>query len=289
MSTNRPIELRAGAAAATIDPERGGRLASLSIGGRELLVGPSSPPDATISWGSFLMAPWPGRLAEGRLRWRGGTIQLPRTHGRHAIHGLVSGVPWRVDGAGAGAASLSVALEPLGWPFAGTVRQGFELTPSGLRMTASIEAGQAMPAALGWHPWFLRRGPGQVHVKLAATATLQTRGMIPTGRSLALGRRTDLRTGPALGARRLDDAYVGVTSPAVLRWPDLELRLEFENAVAVVVHTRADRFCVEPQTAWPNALGLEGEDASRAGRRILEPGDTLRAELRLSWNDRAVG
>jgi aldose 1-epimerase len=83
------LEVRAGANRVLVDPERGGRLASWSLDGRELLVGPPTDDDRSIHWGCFLMAPWPGRLADGRFDWHGRTIQLRRTHGRHAIHGLV--------------------------------------------------------------------------------------------------------------------------------------------------------------------------------------------------------
>src|SRR5438270_9408870 len=60
------IDLRAGTARAIVDPERGGRIAGLGVGGRELVVGPADGPKPSISWGIFLMAPWPGRLADGR-------------------------------------------------------------------------------------------------------------------------------------------------------------------------------------------------------------------------------
>ncbi|HEX8025738.1 MAG TPA: hypothetical protein VF484_06015, partial [Candidatus Limnocylindrales bacterium] len=102
MSTNpsaRGERLVADDVTVIVDPEHGGRLASLVVGGRERLIGPPDPADGSVRWGSFLMAPWPGRLASGRLRWRGRTIQLERTFGRHAIHGLVHGRPGTVTAA----------------------------------------------------------------------------------------------------------------------------------------------------------------------------------------------
>src|SRR4051812_12607395 len=61
MTAPRVIRLTAGAASATLDLDRGGRLASWSVHGRDLLVGPPRPGDSTIRWGCFLMAPWAGR------------------------------------------------------------------------------------------------------------------------------------------------------------------------------------------------------------------------------------
>lgn len=278
------IELAAGAARATIDPARGGRVASLRVGDRELLVGPPDAADTSIRWGCFLMAPWPGRLADGRLRWRGRTHQLRRTHGRHAIHGLAWAAAWTVERATGDAADLSIDLGSRdGWPFGGVVRQSHRLEPDALTLEAAIVADRPMPAALGWHPWF-QRGIPDPSLRVHARGVLERRAMLPTGRILPLTSRTDLRAGPILGRRRLDDAFTGATSPAVLRWPDLELRVEFEGSCdTVVLYTPWNAVCIEPQTAWPDALGLPDERAAAAGRRDLEAGETLRATLRIAW------
>jgi galactose mutarotase-like enzyme len=274
------LELSAGEVSASIDEAHGGRLASLRIGGRELLVGPSGPDDSSITWGCYLMAPWPGRLADGRLRWGSRTIQLRRTHGRHAIHGLVSCVPWSVDAVDRTSAELSVSLDRDGWPFGGTVRQRMHLEPNRLALEAEVHADAPMPAALGWHPWFQRRGNPWVRVD--GDAVLEVRRMIPTGRVLPAERRLDLRAGPFLGRRRLDHAYVGVRPPLELAWPDLTLRLETDPWLStVVVFTPRHAVCVEPQTAWPNALGSGADGAGSAD--ILPAGGTLRASLALIW------
>src|SRR6185503_13448859 len=116
------VELSAGASRVVLDPVRGGRLASWTSGGEELLVAPPDAADASIHWGCFVMAPWPGRLAGGRFDWRGRTIQLPRTHGRHAIHGLTWNQTWSVEEASGASATLAIELPPA-WPMRGRVRQ----------------------------------------------------------------------------------------------------------------------------------------------------------------------
>jgi aldose 1-epimerase len=276
------IELRAGEARVLIDPERGGRVAKWSIGNRELLVGPASPDDRSIRWGCFLMAPWPGRLAGGRFEWAGATVQLPRTHGRHAIHGLLWDRPWEVQSAGPRIAELAIDAPAGAWPVAWRVRQRISLEPDRLTLAAELEAGGPMPAALGWHPWFRR--DGAVGLRVDADAVLATRAMLPTGRTEPVAGRTDLRRGPPLGRRRLDHAYVDARTPASVRWDDLELEIAFDPAPAtVVVHTPPGRFCVEPQTAWPNALTMPDSDRVRAGVRLLGPGEVLRAAVAMPW------
>jgi aldose 1-epimerase len=270
------IELEAGAARATIDPERGGRLASLAIDGREVLVGPWSDDDRSIRWGAFLMAPWPGRLANSQFDWRGGTIALTPTHGRHAIHGLGWNRRWRVVARSRTTAELALDLTFAGWPMGATVRERISLAPDRVRLEAEIIARARMPAALGWHPWFAR-GDEPVRLRVDADRVLETVGMIPTGRELPAAARLDLRGGAVLGRRRLDHAYVGARSPAILDWPDLRLTLSFEPSPAtVVVYTPAHAICVEPQTAHPNALAT-GEAT------LLGAGDRLRSELVLAW------
>ncbi len=280
------IELRAGRVTALVDPERGGRLASLRVEERELLVGPPAGDDRSVRWGCFLMAPWAGRLARGRLQFRGESWRLRQTHGRHAIHGLVWAAPWTVERAEPSAAHLRIDLDRDGWPFGGEVRQTLRLSPDRLALEASVVAGDVpMPAALGWHPWFRRDAlGGEPSLLLDADGLLERRSMLPTGAVLPVAGRTDLRGGPPLGRRRLDDAYVGARSPAVLRGSALELRVAFGGECdTVVVYTPRNAVCIEPQTARPNALGLDDEAARGAGGRDLGPGETFTARISIAW------
>ena len=248
------------------------------MGGEELLVGPPDDDDTSIHWGCFVMAPWPGRLAAGRFERAGRTIQLRRTHGRHAIHGLTWNRAWRLDRSGPDEADLSIELPRDEWPMGGRVRQRVALTPTSLRLEAAIEADEPMPAALGWHPWFVRRGDPRLRVD--ASAALETERMIPTGSTRSVSGRADLRYGTALGNRRLDLTYVGARSPAVVTWPDAELTIEFDPSPApLVVYSPPACFCVEPMTSWPNAFNGGPE----RGSRELPAGGELRAATTFTW------
>ena len=276
------FELRAGMSAAVIDPTRGGRVASWTVDGEELLVGPPDDTDSSIHWGCYLMAPWPGRLADGRFDWRGRTIQLWRTHGRHAIHGLTWNRAWSIDQVTADTTALSIELPRDEWPMGGRVVQRVRLAAHQLRFEAEIHADDPMPAALGWHPWFRRDNPDP-SLRLDAHGLLQRRAMLPTGRVLPLAGRFDLRDGPNLGRRRLDDAWVGARSPAVLRWPRRELRIEFgPECSTVLVYTPWNAICVEPMTASPNALALPAAERRAAGVRELSSGERLEASMTMS-------
>lgn len=275
------IELRSGDARVTIDPERGGRLASWRARGRERLVGPPTPDDRSIRWGCFLMAPWAGRLANGRFEWAGSTVQLPRTHGRHAIHGLGWAAQWQVNATNPDEATLSLDLAPEVWPMRGRVTETIRLQGDRLVLEAEIEADEPMPAALGWHACFRRER--DVRLRVDAYATLETRGMLPTGTVMPVTRRTDLRRGPALANRRLDDAFVDARSPVVGSWDDLELAIAFEPSPAtVVIFTPPGSLCVEPQTAWPNAIAGGPDHVAAGGRPEIAAGERLRITMELT-------
>jgi aldose 1-epimerase len=296
--TESLVHLESGGARVAIDAVRGGRIASWSIDGRELLVGPPTPDDRSISWGCFLMAPWAGRLADGRYRAEDGRrVQVPRTHGRHAIHGLLWNRAWTVAEASPDRAVLTCDLPPELWPPGCSVRHEMRLMGSRLELVATVTAGSpaadgsddspAMPIALGWHPWFRRDagrpGTADVALRVDAAEVLRTDRLIPTGETAPVGGRTDLRLGPRLGRRRLDHAYVAARSPALLRWPDLELAIEWAPTPAtVVVHTPASSVCVEPQTAWPNAPALEGDARTRSGLRTLIVGESFSASMSMA-------
>ncbi len=80
----RMLRLSGGDARLTIDSEHGGRISSLVVGGRELIMWRRL---RTIDWGSYPMAPFAGRLRDGRFTFEGRTYQLPITEGPNAIHG----------------------------------------------------------------------------------------------------------------------------------------------------------------------------------------------------------
>jgi aldose 1-epimerase len=284
--------LTAGDDTAVIDVETGGRLASLRVAGRELLLQEPRQqfvlPEAT--WGCFLMAPFAGRIRDGIVEYDGRKLVLPRNFPPHAIHGAVFDVPWRLDHVEESIARLSCEIEPERWPFGGTVRQEVRLEPGTLVMSAEVVAEAGMPAWIGWHPWFLYRSEA-VRVTLDSDWVLETSDdLIPSGRLLPVDDLTDLRHGANLAARQLDHTCTSARSPAFIRWPDLELEISFAPPLStVVVHSPEAGFCVEPQSAWPDAARLEAAGVPGTGIVHLEPGGKLAATMRWSWRARQGG
>lgn len=244
------IELVAGSACAVLDPAGGGRLERLTVDGLLLLV----PPEVNErDYGAFPMAPWAGRLRDGRFSFDGIQYQMPRNNGPHAIHGTVRHERWSVERPNGHvdrqAAVLSINLgEP--WPFGGRVVQRFELTPESLELTMEVHAERApMPASCGWHPWWSRDlGRGEpLEIELRADGMYQRDDAgIPTG------ELTRIDPPP------WDDCFTDLGVPAaVLHWPGaVSVSIETDCACLVVFTEPEHAECVEPQSGPPDALNL---------------------------------
>jgi aldose 1-epimerase len=257
------VTLRAGDATLTIDPVAGGRFSSLVVDGRELLVTDGLGP---IEWGCFPMAPFAGRIRDGRFTFRGRAYQLETNLPPNAIHGTVFIRSWDVTAKTMDRAELAVDLGP-GWPFRGRVTQTVELRSDGLDAILELDAEEPMPAWLGWHPWFRREIGGASAGLDFAAERMYARGPdgLPTGHLVEPPPRP------------WDDAFIGIARPPRLTWPGvLGLELDSPASVWVVYDERPDKLCVEPQTAAPDAVNLPSVEGP-----VVEPG--RRASLTMFW------
>ena len=255
------LVLEAGDARMVVLPRVGGRLGSVTIGGRELLV--AGDPRDPISWGSYPMAPWAGRVNLGRFTFDGRTHQLPITMAPHAIHGVVYDRPWSVVGDD----TIAIDLDER-WPFRGRVVQRFALDEDGLEVTMTVTADEPMPAVIGWHPWFRRvLAEGADPVGLAfRPGTMLVRG--PDG--IPTGERVPPTAGP------WDDAFTDLAADPVLEWPG-QLRLSISSTCAwwVVYSMPEHAICVEPQSGPPDGLGRSPD--------VVVPDRPMTHSMRWAW------
>jgi len=287
------IDLRSGMADMRVDTAEGGRIVSLRVGGVERILPRASarPSALATGWGCYPMVPWAGRLAEGRIPTEEGEVRLEQNRPPTAIHGLVFDKPWQVLAQSDSTVTLRCELRGLGWPFGGEVRQTLRLgATSPDLLLHSLGYARPGPPGVGWHPWFTRPASGDVEVRLDGGQVLVLDAdLVPTGEVRGVTASEDLRTGPRLGDRRLDHVYVNTRGPALVRWPDLDLSIEYDELLqTTVVHTPAHGFCVEPQTMWPNAPLLAAQGVANTGLRTLAPGERLRASHRWTWRARDV-
>jgi aldose 1-epimerase len=259
------LELTAGDACLRLQPEHGGRIAGLTVAGLELLV---TPEVDDHNYGAFPMAPWTGRVRDGRFTFDGVDYQLPLNKPPHAIHGTARDHPWTVDVAGDSSAVLTQELTRP-WPFGGRVVMRFDLAPGALDLTFEVHAGDtAMPAECGWHPWWQRQaGRGdqlEVEVHASAMYALDRVG-IPTG------ELTDITPPP------WDDCFTELGKPAaILHWPGAASVEIATDCPCLVVFTEPENaICVEPESGPPDQFNL--------GPRVVLPGEPLVVHSTWSW------
>ena len=287
------IELRSKGARAVVLPEYGGRVHHLYVdheGGEEQLL--FSPEELTqyearpTHGGVFPMAPWPNRIAQGRFTFRGREVQLPLEGKPNAIHGLVKAVAWRVVARTARVLELSAPFDER-WPWAGSAWQRFEIGDHGFRMKLEVRAErEEFPAGCGWHPWFRRDafGATDVRVTLPANEVYVAKDDLPTGEVVQPAGDLDLRTGSAIGSRRLDACYRGLTGPAQVDWGEMRLTMDVSSREPhVTLYTPPEAFCVEPQSCAPDAFNLASRGVANTGMAIAAPGRPVTFETVWTW------
>ena len=253
------MELSSATAVANIDLD-GGRLASLVIDGLEIMVTEGAKP---TRWGAFPMIPWCGRLAHGKLDFRGSQYEFPLTSPPHANHGRTHLQQWEELGGGAIRTDL---VDP--WPLGGHAIQRYELTDDALTVTAEVHADEsAMPVMVGWHPWFRRvldRGETAELAFEAESVYAVDDDQVPTGELV------DVPPGP------WDHCFVGLAEDPVITWPgalQLTVSTTFDHWVIFTEPEHA--LCVEPQSGPPNQSNL--------APRVVDPGAALIGSMTLGW------
>lgn len=254
------IGIACGTLAVDIAPAAGGRIAQIRRDGVEHLVGHDDAP-AMITWGSYPMVPWAGRIRRGRFDFQGRAYRLPINLGEHAIHGVGFAMPWQVDAHSSRHAELSLPLpQDERWPFGGVARQRFEVGDDRLEMTLSVTAGaQAMPVSLGWHPWFCK--PDRIEFAPTAYYPRDDDGMA----TLALAP-------PPPGP--WDDCFIN-DAPVLIHRAGQRIRLTSDCTHWVVYDEPDHATCIEPQSGPPDAFNLAPV--------TLSPGESLQAWFLMEW------
>lgn len=269
----QPAVLSAGSATATVDPDDGARLTSLTVDGHELLHTDSG---GGWTYGSFVMAPWAGRIRHGRASGAGRTVRFPRQDDDgHGLHGLVHSMPWTPTGPTSWAIDLPGAADNdlahgttvhAAWLAPLRIEQHLELHPDRLELVLEVTADTPVPATVGWHPWFRRRiGGAEARIELPATY------MFPRDVS---GIATNERV--AVPPQPWDDAFGGLTGPVTVQWDGvLRLEVEHDGPVTVVFTGRGHAVSVEPQSGPPNEVNQHP--------RLVGPDEPLRLTSTWRW------
>lgn len=280
------VQLKAGDSLLVLAPGIGGGIARLVLAGVETLR--RAPEDGQgakdpLQLGEFPMAPWVNRVANGRFTWEESEVGVAGGPGGdpQGLHGVSWRTCWSVLQESAAEVVLGMAWDgAAGWPFPFKFTRRFVLTQNELTIEARLEntGFRPMPAALGFHPYFPSAG---ARLRAAASAAWITDAAgLPV--SLGLERMAaDMRSGLKVEAQPLDHCFVGWDGIAVIDWPTHSMTMQTDPALThlqVYSPTGAGHFCVEPQSAMPDAFN---RDQASSGIRILAPERDLVARLRL--------
>ena len=233
-----------------VDLDNGARLSSVKWHGTEFAI---QRREGWLSWGWYPMAPWAGRILDGKLRASdGSTLQL-RTDvlGPHAIHGLAFDKPWREIAPG-------VASIDLVAPYEGArLEQKVVIDGDSFTYELSyIANGVDLPAWVGLHTWFPRtiNGSPEAEIDFHPEKMLDvTPTLIPTSKYKEPNKPYPW-----------DDVFTGVKGdPAVIWRGEAKLSISSPAEWWVVYTEDPIGVCVEPQTAPPDAQNF-GADLSKA-------------------------
>jgi aldose 1-epimerase len=248
----------------------GAGLESWSIDGRELL--------ADGDFGGKVLAPWPGRLRDGRYRFDGAEHRTPTTERerRNALHGLTTERRWRDIHSAPRHLTLAYDLRPeYGYPFSLALEAEYELLPGSVAATlrATNVGDTPAPFGIGLHP-YLR---GDV-LELPARVVLPLDDrLLPAGQPAPVaGTELDFRHARAIAAQRIDRCFgeldrdgdgiarVALSGDAgrVEVWMDASFRF-------VQIYTDDEGVAIEPMTCAPDAFN------SGDGLVVLGPGDSF--------------
>lgn len=238
----------------------------------------------------FPLVPWSGRLRNGTFVFNGKRITVPsnKPGAPNTIHGLGRYAPWQVKNATADTACLRYEHAPHAWPFAFSAEQSFVLTERSLSITMQVfnTSSEAMPVGVGHHPYFPRNehttvatGVGKAWFSDADVMPTHI-GNHPAASALARGMRVDDFV--------LDNAFLGWSQQAVIKWPDQgrSLTMTAQSPLDYVVlysPPDTDSFCVEPVSNTTDSFNLIHDLPRRdVGGGILGPGEHLSASFTLT-------
>lgn len=264
----------------TLLPALGGSVGSLRWRGHDILR--PTPPDARdpLQTASFPLVPYANRIANRRFDFGGRQWALPANFGAHphSLHGVGWQRPWEI--AHADEDSITLTLEHpggSGWPWPFRAEQHFGLGAEGLSMRLMLRnmADEAVPAGLGFHPYFPRHADSSLTAKLDAAWTSDAT-QLPLAR-VAAAHFGDWAAGESLTRPALvDNAHEGWDGRAHIEGGGLGIRLAATGAdtLHIYIPPGEDFFCVEPVTHLPDAINL-------GGMPLLAPEDNLSIALHI--------
>ena len=239
-----------------------------------------------LEMSSFPLVPYVNRIRGGRFTFRGQDVVLsPNMAGDISpLHGQGWLGAWTVESHGNQDAELRFVHQAGEWPWSYEAMQIFALDERGLslRLECRNTSDTAMPCGLGQHPYFPCTAETRLRTEVRTAFEIDEH-VLPTAEVPATGR-FDLTDRPVCGLG-LDHGFGGWGGGATMsdpRWP-APLRLSSPQARFFQLYspTEGGIFVAEPVSHANAALNEPEERWAELGLRVLEPGRSLRLDMRL--------
>lgn len=252
-----------------------------------------------------ILFPFPGRIQGTRFEWDDEEYALEAGDGRgNAIHGFVHHRPWRLldHGGSYVTAEFQASVDDPAilacWPSDFYLRATYRVTAGRLSSEFFVEnrGAKRLPCGLGTHPYFrlpLRDGSSadDCRIELPVAGQWELEDMNATGQRLPLEDAAVFAKGLRFADAFFDNVFTGLRfgdKDCVARIIDvhhqLGLTMTFDNAFReLVVYTPPHReaICIEPYTCVPDAFRLERAGIPDTGSRVLEPGESMEANVQI--------
>jgi aldose 1-epimerase len=278
------FQLRSGALLCEIEPRLGGCIAGLWLGDVPVLRStPAAQLTSAREAGSYPLVPFSNRIAQASLLWQGTQHPLVRNNGAepHAIHGVGWQRSWEILESDGDFAMLAYEHRPdAAWPFAFDSSQTLRLRGGTLELTLSLtnQAQRPAPAGLGWHPYFVKRVRSRISFEATGRWEMGP-DKLPTERRPAHGLDAQC------AFLDIDDCFDGWSGTVHLRDEQLHTRVNSGlSRLVVFTNDTRDFVAIEPVSHVNNAITLvdAGADAAQLGLAILQPGESLSAQMSIS-------
>lgn len=271
-------------------PATGGSVSVLCHDLKPVMRSTQPQETAVLEMACFPLVPYCNRIAHGRFVFDGQAYQLPLNHGDHphSLHGLGWQSCWKL---------LTTESDNLsmvhrhdggpGWPWSYIAGQEIHIDEEGVlfRLSLRNDSTTRMPAGLGFHPYF----PVREGTRLTAhcqTLWLTDNYCIPTEEVPAAYFADWSGGAPVKWAELIDHCYAGWAGVARIEQPQdgfaasLSASEELRH-FHLYIPPGEEYFCAEPVSHMPDALNRT-EAEEQAGLRVLAPGETMTAEMRIS-------
>ena len=273
----------------TLLPQWGGRVAELKAGDLDIYTPIQVETFNPLDWprgGAYPLLPYSNRLRNARLSHAGITHHLPAHPAAlpHTLHGVAHTQAWEVVEHSSTHAMVSCVYEGEHWPWPVKFEQRYELDGRRLRQSISLTnlGAFSMPGGLGLHPYFQRHEGMKARFFVAKKWDIDDE-YLPVGHA---HNCIDVVQVQAFANEELAVYGAGWDGRLDLEYLPGNLVLEASdplNHFVAFAPSSAPYLCLEPVSHLADAFNSQPQHWPEQGTHILEPGQTLSAQLTFSW------